>query len=74
MSGSGGADRGIHQAPFFVLTGARMPAVLLELGFISNPEEEQKLRSPAYQRILAQAIVDGIKEYRKMWCRPMGRG
>ena len=73
VSGTGGVDRGIHQAPFFVLTGARMPAVLLELGFISNPEEEQKLRSPAYQRVLAQAIVDGIKEYRRM-VSPHGKG
>jgi N-acetylmuramoyl-L-alanine amidase len=59
-------DRGIHQAPFFVLTGARMPGVLLELGFISNPEEEQKLRTPAYQRVLAQAVVDGIREYERV--------
>jgi len=64
VAASGDADRGIHQAPFFVLTGARMPAVLLELGFVSNPEEEQRLRSPAYQHVLAQAIVDGIKAYR----------
>jgi N-acetylmuramoyl-L-alanine amidase len=66
VAATGDVDRGIHQAPFYVLTGARMPAVLLELGFISNPEEEQKLRTPAYQRVLAQAIVDGIKEYRKV--------
>jgi len=73
VTATGGADRGIHQAPFFVLTGAHMPAVLLELGFISNPEEEQKLRAPAYQRALAQAIVDGIKEYRKV-VAPHGGG
>jgi N-acetylmuramoyl-L-alanine amidase len=65
VTATGDADRGVHQAPFFVLTGARMPAILLELGFISNPEEEQKLRTPAYQGILAQAIVDGIKRYRR---------
>lgn len=58
-------DRGVHQAPFFVLTGARMPAVLIEVGFISNPEEELKLRDPAYQKVLAQAIVDGIGDFER---------
>jgi N-acetylmuramoyl-L-alanine amidase len=65
VAATGDADRGVHQAPFFVLTGARMPAVLLELGFISNPEEEQRLRTPAYQQTLAQAVVDGIRQFLK---------
>ncbi len=65
VAASTATDRGVHQAPFFVLTGARMPAVLIETGFISNPDEELKLESPAYQRLLAQAIVDGIKEFEK---------
>ncbi len=69
VTATGDADRGIHQAPFFVLTGAHMPAVLLELGFISNPEEEQKLRSAAYQRLLAQAVVDGIAQYLREYRR-----
>jgi N-acetylmuramoyl-L-alanine amidase len=61
---TGAQDRGVQQAPFFVLTGARMPAVLLELGFLSNPDEEQLLVQPAYQRLLAEAVVEGIAQYR----------
>lgn len=65
VAGTQAVDRGVHQAPFFVLTGARMPAVLLEVGFISNPEEEAKLRTVAYQRLIAQAVVDGLKDYER---------
>jgi N-acetylmuramoyl-L-alanine amidase len=41
-----------------------MPAVLIELGFISNPTEEQFLRSDSGQRLLAESIFNGIKNYR----------
>ena len=57
-------DRGVKQAPFYVLAGARMPSVLLELGFISHSEESRKLRSPAYQEALARAVADGVKAWR----------
>ncbi|MHB1843579.1 MAG: N-acetylmuramoyl-L-alanine amidase family protein [Deltaproteobacteria bacterium] len=57
------ADRGVQQAPFFVLTGAHMPAVLIEVGFVSQPEEERQLASPAYEDALAQAIVHGLSDY-----------
>ena len=56
-------DRGVKQAPFRVLMGAAMPAVLVELGFISNPEEEAKLQSPAYQAELVEALVRAIGRY-----------
>ena len=52
-------DRGVKQAPFRVLMGATMPAVLVELGFISNPEEEKKLQDPAYRDQLVDALVAG---------------
>src|SRR5690606_29784017 len=46
------ADRGVKQAPFRVLKGAGMPAVLVELGFINNPSDEQRLNDPAYREQL----------------------
>ncbi|HEU4383826.1 MAG TPA: N-acetylmuramoyl-L-alanine amidase [Anaeromyxobacteraceae bacterium] len=64
VKAAGAEDRGVKQAPFYVLAGARMPSVLLELGFISHPEESRKLRSPAYQEILARAVADGVKVWR----------
>jgi len=64
VRGAGGEDRGVKQAPFYVLAGARMPAVLLELGFLSNPEEGRRLRSASYQESLARAIADGLSAWR----------
>lgn len=57
-------DRGVKQAPFRVLVGATMPAVLVELGFLSNPEEETKLNELEYRSALVEALVDAIAEYR----------
>ena len=56
-------DRGVRQAPFKVLMGAGMPAVLLELGFLSNPEEEQKLVDPRYRSELLDAVVRAVLRY-----------
>ncbi|HXO40687.1 MAG TPA: N-acetylmuramoyl-L-alanine amidase, partial [Thermoanaerobaculia bacterium] len=56
-------DRGVKQAPFRVLMGAAMPAVLVELGFISNPDEEAKLQSPAYRADLVEALVRAVGRY-----------
>jgi len=56
-------DRGVKQAPFVVLTGATMPAILVEIGFLSNPEEEQKLDRPDHQQALAEAIADGVLDF-----------
>ncbi len=58
------SDRGVKQAPFYVLAGARMPAVLLEVGFLSNGAEARKLATPAYQDEIARAIADGIASWR----------
>ncbi|HTN51644.1 MAG TPA: N-acetylmuramoyl-L-alanine amidase [Anaeromyxobacter sp.] len=60
----GAEDRGVKQAPFYVLAGARMPAVLLEVGFISNTREAEQLRSREYQERIAGAVADGIARFR----------
>jgi hypothetical protein len=54
----------VKQAPFRVLKGATMPAVLVELGFINNPEEEKKLQDPAYRDQILDALVTAIARYR----------
>jgi len=59
-------DRGVKQAPFRVLRGAAMPAVLVELGFLSNPEEERKLQDPAYRTQLVDALVRATQRYRAL--------
>ena len=58
-------DRGVKQAGFVVLARASMPNVLVELGFISNPTEEKKLRSPQYRDQLATAIYRAVQQYEK---------
>jgi len=60
---TGANDRGVKGAAFAVTREAHMPAVLLELGFVSNYNEAQKLNSNWYQNTLAEAIVFGINEY-----------
>jgi N-acetylmuramoyl-L-alanine amidase len=59
----GAEDRGVQQAPFYVLTGVEAPAILVEVGFISNPEEARKLRTPAYRRKLAEGIARGVGRF-----------
>jgi len=57
-------DRGVKQAPFRVLMGAAMPAVLVELGFISTREEEQRLRTPEYRSQLVETVVRAIARFK----------
>jgi N-acetylmuramoyl-L-alanine amidase len=56
-------ERGVKQAPFIVLRGAAMPAVLVEVAFISNPKEEAKLMDPAFRTKAAEAITQGVRHY-----------
>ncbi len=56
-------DKGVKQAPFYVLLGAQMPAVLIETSFISNQRECQRLTDPKYQEHLCDGIVAGIEAY-----------
>ena len=56
-------DGGVREAPFWVLVGAQMPAVLVELGYITNPTEGERLFNPFYQKALAKGIYNGINNY-----------
>ena len=56
-------NKGIKQAPFYVLLGADMPSILVETSFISNPRECRRLTSASYQKQLCQGIVDGVRRY-----------
>ncbi len=60
---SDNGDRGIKQAPFYVLMGARMPAILVEVSFISNRLEERRLKSRKYQDKIVAAIGEGLNRY-----------
>lgn len=56
-------DRGVKQERLFVLRNPRVPSLLLESGFISNPNEEMLLSDPDFQRVDAEAIVAGVEDY-----------
>ena len=56
-------DRGVRRAPFYVLVGAQMPAVLIEAGFITNPKDNKRLRDPKFRQQLADGIAEGIQKY-----------
>ena len=58
-------DHGVREAPFYVLMGAKMPSILVELGYLTNRAEAGRLRSEAYLNLLARGIVDGIMAYKR---------
>ena len=60
-------NRGIKQAPFKVLTGVACPAVLVEVAFISNPEEEEQLGTEEFQDNVALAIYNGLNNFIKQY-------
>lgn len=59
------SDHGVKRAGFYVLAGARMPAVLFETSFISNPVEESRLNTGDYRQKLADSVVNAIRAYRE---------
>jgi N-acetylmuramoyl-L-alanine amidase len=71
---TGSEGRGVKQAPFRVLVGAAMPAVLVEVAFISNPEEEKLLASEAYQAKVAASLARGIERFRRERSARLGGG
>lgn len=58
------ANRGVKQAPFKVLVGATMPAALVEVGFISNPDEEAKLQTDEFQTMMVDALTRAVQKYK----------
>ncbi len=58
-------NKGVKQAPFYVLLGAQMPAILVETSFISNSRECKRLINSKYQDRMSDAIVEGIRRYIK---------
>ena len=62
---TGASDRGVKRASFAVLRETSIPSILVELGFLDNPEELSKIRTSEYQDRLANGIVDGIIAYYK---------
>ena len=65
VESTGATDRGIKRETFAVLRETAIPAVLLELGYMSSPTELAKLNSTIYQTTLAKAISNGIVTYLK---------
>jgi N-acetylmuramoyl-L-alanine amidase len=60
-----GRDRGVKAAPLYVLLGAKMPAMMVECGFISNNSDKIKLTSPEYRETIANGLADGLITYLK---------
>lgn len=56
-------DNGVREAPFWVLVGAQMPAVLVEVGYVSNPEEALRITDEKYQKWMIEGLVEGVGHY-----------
>lgn len=56
-------DGGVREGPFWVLVGAQMPSILVEIGYITHPKESQRLYTNSYQKKLAYGIANGIDSY-----------
>lgn len=56
-------DLGVKQGPFYVLVGAYMPCVLVEVAFLTNPVEGRRLNTPSYRAMIAAGLVEGIRHY-----------
>ena len=58
-------NQGTREAPFYVLMGARMPSVLVELGYLTNKTEAKRLNSEEYLTHMARGLVNGVLSYKK---------
>ena len=71
VAATNATDRGVRQADFAVLRGAHMPAVVIELGFLSHPDEGYELVENAYTDTMVEAIADGIAVFDGGWGEPL---
>lgn len=65
-------NRGVKSGPFFVLMGAAMPSALVEVAFITNPQEERQLQEEAYKQRVAEALLEGIARFRARYEKRLG--
>lgn len=56
-------DAGVREGPFWVLVGAQMPSVLIEVGFITHPKEARRLVDKRYQQTMAEGMANGVERY-----------
>ena len=66
-------DNGVRSAPFYVLMGARMPAVLVEVGYLSHAEDSRRIKNQKYLERLADGIAQGIVDYKSKLARFAGK-
>lgn len=66
VEATGFKDRGVKKENYFVLKDTTMPATLLEIGYITNPEDEQAMLTSEFQQSVAESISEAIKEYLKI--------
>ncbi|HGJ64131.1 TPA: hypothetical protein ENS27_01935 [bacterium] len=57
-------DRGVRKAPFYVLAGTKMPAILVELAYVSNSEERQRMQTDSFRQQTAEALYDAIMGFK----------
>jgi N-acetylmuramoyl-L-alanine amidase len=60
---TGAVDRGVRKNLFYVIRNSRIPAILVELGFVSHPDEGRRLVRAEYQETLAEALADAVMEF-----------
>jgi N-acetylmuramoyl-L-alanine amidase len=63
LKNAGLKNRGVKKAPFVVLIGANMPSILAEISFVSNPQDEKRLKTPEYRQKIAESLFKGVSKY-----------
>lgn len=66
-------NRGVRRAPFYVLAGTKMPAILVELAYVSNPSEREKLNTPSFRQNAAEALYDAIMGFKGVVDRSLAK-